>query len=85
MPTSFNTDGKPAYIYNQPTDTWFQVAGKTDTSGTFEWAGDHTFLSSVEFVAHVISQDGINNVLNPAQRDSQIHTINWLCMFFKTR
>jgi hypothetical protein len=72
MPTSFNTDGKPAYVYNQADDTWYQVAGKTDLSGTFEWAGLHTFLSSVVTEDHFTAKDGVNNFLNPAARDSAI-------------
>jgi hypothetical protein len=46
MPTSFNYDGKPGYIYNVADDTWYELSGKTDTSGTFEWAGPHTHLST---------------------------------------
>lgn len=72
MPTIFNSDGKPAYVYNEADDTWYQVSGKTDTSGTFEWAGLHTFLSSVEFDDHLTSRKGINNFLNPAARDAEI-------------
>lgn len=72
MPTSFNYDGKPGYIYNVADDTWYELSGKTDTSGTFEWAGLHTFLSSVDLDDHLTSRKGINNFLNPASRDSEI-------------
>lgn len=72
MPTSFNTDGKPGYVYNEADDTWYQIAGKTDISGTFEWAGLHTFLSSVNMDDHFTSKKGINNFLNPAARDAAI-------------
>ena len=72
MPTSFNTDGKPGYVYNVADDTWYQIAGKTDISGTFEWAGLHTFLSSVDMDDHLTSRKGINNFLNPAARDADI-------------
>lgn len=70
--TSFNTDGKPGYVYNQDTDTWYQIAGKTDTSGPFDWAGIHTFLSKVVINDDLIAKLGINNFLNPASRDSEI-------------
>lgn len=72
MPVSFDYDGKPAYIYNAADDTWYEVSGKTDTSGTFEWAGLHTFLSSVDMDDHLTSRKGINNFLNPAARDAEI-------------
>jgi len=72
MPTSFNYDGKPGYIYNAADDTWYEISGKTDTSGTFEWAGPHTHLSSVTIEDHLVSKKGINNYLNPAARDASI-------------
>lgn len=72
MPTSFNYDGKPGYIYNLADDTWYELSGKTDTTGTFEWAGLHTFLSSVDMDDHLTSRKGINNFLNPAARDAEI-------------
>jgi hypothetical protein len=27
MPTSFNYDGKPGYIYNAADDTWYELSG----------------------------------------------------------
>jgi hypothetical protein len=72
MPTSFNYDGKPGYIYNAADDTWYELSGKTDTSGTFEWAGPHTHLSSVTILDHLVAKKGINNYLNPSARDASI-------------
>lgn len=72
MPTSFNYDGKPGYIYNAADDTWYELSGKTDTSGTFEWAGPHTHLSTVTIMDHLVGKKGINNYLNPAARDASI-------------
>ena len=72
MPTSFNYDGKPGYIYSVADDTWYELSGKTDTSGTFEWAGPHTFLSTNTILDHLVAKKGINNYLNPAARDASI-------------
>lgn len=72
MPTSFDSDGKAAYIYNQSNDTWYQVSGKTDVSGTFEWTGIHDHLSSLTASDHFIAKKGINNFLNPSARDAAI-------------
>jgi len=72
MPTSFNYDGKPGYIYNAADDTWYELSGKTDTTGTFEWAGPHTHLSSVTILDHLVAKKGINNYLNPSARDASI-------------
>ena len=72
MPTSFNYDGKPGYIYNAADDTWYELSGKTDTSGTFEWAGLQSYLSAVTMLEALIAKKGINNYLNPTARDASI-------------
>ena len=72
MPTSFNTDGKPGYIYNVADDTWYELSGKTDTSGTFEWAGLQSYLSAVTMLESLVAKKGINNYLNPSARDTSI-------------
>jgi len=72
MPTSFNYGGRPGYIYNVADDTWYELSGKTDTSGTFEWAGPHTHLSTITILDHLIAKKGINNYLNPSARDASI-------------
>ena len=72
MTPSFNYDGRPGYIYNEADDTWYELSGKTDTSGTFEWAGQHTHLSTVTMADHLVAKHGINNYLNSAARDASI-------------
>jgi hypothetical protein len=72
VPTSFNTDGKPGFIYNAADDVWYELSGKTDTSGTFEWAGLQTYLSAVTMLESLVAKKGINNYLNPAARDASI-------------
>ena len=72
MPTVFDSDGKAAYVYNAADDTWYQVSGKTDISGTFEWTGLHTHLSTFTTAQTSIAKQGTNNFLNPAARDAAI-------------
>ena len=72
MPTTFDEDGKPGYIYNVADDKWYAISGKTDTSGTFEWAGLQTYLSAVTMLESLVAKKGINNYLNPAARDASI-------------
>lgn len=72
MPTSFDSDGKAAYVYNAANDTWYQVSGKTDISGTFEWTGLHTHLSNFTTAEASVAKKGTNNFLNPSARDSAI-------------
>jgi hypothetical protein len=72
MPTVFDSDGKAAYVYNAADDTWYQVSGKTDISGTFEWTGLHTHLSNFTTTEASVAKKGTNNFLNPAARDAAI-------------
>jgi hypothetical protein len=72
MPTVFDSDGKAAYVYNVADDTWYQVSGKTDISGTFEWTGLHTHLSNLTAAENFTAKKGTNNFLNPAARDAAI-------------
>ena len=72
MPTTFDSDGKAAYVYNVADDTWYQVSGKTDISGTFEWTGLHTHLSNFTTSEASVAKKGTNNFLNPAARDAAI-------------
>ena len=72
MPTVFDSDGKAAYVYNVADDTWYQVSGKTDISGTFEWTGLHTHLSNLTAVENFTAKKGTNNFLNPTARDAAI-------------
>jgi len=72
MPTVFDSDGKAAYVYNVANDTWYQVSGKTDISGTFEWTGLHTHLSNFTTAEESVAKKGTNNFLNPAARDVAI-------------
>jgi len=72
VPTVFDSDGKAAYVYNVANDTWYQVSGKTDISGTFEWTGLHTHLSNLTAVENFTAKKGTNNFLNPSARDTAI-------------
>jgi len=72
VPTVFDSDGKAAYVYNAANDTWYQVSGKTDISGTFEWTGLHTHLSNFTTAEASVAKKGNNNFLNPSARDAAI-------------
>jgi hypothetical protein len=64
--------GKVAYIYDQPGDTWYPVAGYTNTSEPFAWSGTHSFSNTVNFNSVLNAKAGINNFLDPAARDAAI-------------
>lgn len=72
MPATFNYSGKPGYMYQLSTDTWYQLSGIVDTSSGYNWTGVHTFASDISFSDSLTSREGINNFLNPAARDAAI-------------
>ncbi len=72
MPATFNYSGKPGYMYQLSTDTWFQLSGIVDSSSGYNWTGVHTFANDMSFSDSLTSREGINNFLNPAARDAAI-------------
>lgn len=64
--------GKVAYIYDQAGDTWYPVAGYTNTSEPFAWSGTHSFSNTVNFNSVLNAKAGINNFQDPAARDAAI-------------
>jgi hypothetical protein len=63
---------KISYIYNQPDDTWYPIAGIANTAGNYIWEGNHTFDNPVVFLDSLVSKAGLNNFLNPTARDAAI-------------
>jgi hypothetical protein len=72
MPVLYDETGKPAYIYSSESDTWYLISGVVNTAASYEWQSNHTFLSTVTIVDHLVGKKGINNFLNPAARDAAI-------------
>ena len=70
--TTTSSVGKIAYIYDQGTDTWYPVAGSTNTAANFVWTGSHSFSSSVSFASVLTAKAGINNFQNATERDAAI-------------
>jgi hypothetical protein len=70
---TISSNGKVAYIYDTQTDTWYPVAGTTNTSANYQWTGTHSFASNpVTFDQVVRAKAGVNNFLNPTARDAVI-------------
>lgn len=80
-----SSDGKVAYIYDQPTDTWYPVAGSANTSQSYVWSGTHTHQNTVTFNQVVTAKAGVNNFANPAARDAAITSpTNGIVAFVRT-
>jgi hypothetical protein len=64
--------GKVAYLYDQPTDTWYPMAGYTNTTEPFSWSGTHTFTNTVNFNTVLNAKGGVNNFERPSDRNTAI-------------
>jgi hypothetical protein len=64
--------GKVAYLYDQPTDTWYPMAGYTNTTEPFSWSGSHTFTNTVNFNTVLNAKGGVNNFERPSDRNTAI-------------
>lgn len=69
---TFQTQGKLAYMYDEPTDTWHVISGVTNTSLDYTWTGTNNFDGVVTMSDVFTSQAGINNFQTPSIRDAVI-------------
>jgi hypothetical protein len=69
---STNTSGKTAYMYDADSDTWYAIAGSTNTAANYTWSGTHTFQSTVTMNDIVTNKAGVNNFIDPAARDAAL-------------
>ena len=69
---TINSTGRPAYIYDDASDTWYQISGKADTTSSYVWSNTHNFQSAVTLDQALRAKGGINNFLNPSARSAVI-------------
>ena len=43
LTTTINSTGKPAFIYDESADTWYQISGRVNTNANYTWTGTHLF------------------------------------------
>lgn len=76
--TTVSSNGRIAYMYDGDTDTWYPVAGSTNTSANFTWTGTHDFDNEVTFIKpvtlsdSVIAVEGVNSFVNYNGRDAAL-------------
>lgn len=46
---NLNIAGKPGYMYDEGTDTWYLISGKIDTGANYTWTGTHLFQAPATF------------------------------------
>lgn len=68
---TISSNAKVGYIYQD--GVWYPIAGgNVNTAATFGWTGAHSFASAVSFSQVLQAKAGVNNFLNPTERDAAI-------------
>lgn len=72
--TQISNVGKISYIYDEPTNTWYPLAGMTDSSADFSWTGNHIFSagSDITINGKLLSRSGINYFESITDRNQKI-------------
>lgn len=69
---TIDTSGRPAYMYDEDTDTWYAISGRVSTSANYIWTGAQQYTNNVQIDGGLTVTSRINVFLNPAARASAI-------------
>lgn len=63
-------------VIDEATETgaWYYLAGRVNTSASYTWYGVNTYENAPIFKTNVLFPGGVNNFLNPNDRDAAITT-----------
>lgn len=70
--TSIDVTGRPAYMYDEETDTWYAIAGRIATSANYIWTGAQQYDNNVIFNGNITATLRINCFTNPTTRATAI-------------
>ena len=63
---TIDVTGRPAYMYDEDTNTWYAISGRVATGANYVWTGSQQFANQVVF------SSSINCFINPAARSATI-------------
>lgn len=73
---TINNSGRPAYMYDEDTDTWYAISGRVSTSANYVWTGTNNFTNNVIIDGALTATLKFNVFLNPAARSAAITAPN---------
>lgn len=73
---SIDTSGRPAYMYDEDTDTWYAISGRVSTSANYVWTGAQQYTNNVIVDGALTATLKFNSFLNPAARAAAITSPN---------
>lgn len=68
---AINSNPRPAYVYDEATSQWYEIAGKVNTAASYTWTAAQTFSAGVTLDSTTISKN-FNIFLNPSARNTAI-------------
>jgi hypothetical protein len=74
--TTIDTSGRPAFMYDEDTETWYAISGRVSTSANYVWTGAQQFTNNVRIDGALTATLRFNSFLNPAARTAAIATPN---------
>jgi hypothetical protein len=69
---TIDTSGRPAYMYDEDTDTWYAISGRVSTSANYVWTGAQNYTNNVIIDGELRATLKFNTFLNPAARSAAI-------------
>jgi hypothetical protein len=69
---TIDTSGRPAFMYDEDTETWYAISGRVSTSANYVWTGAQQFTNNVRIDGALTATLRINSFLNPAARTAAI-------------
>lgn len=73
---TIDNSGRPAYMYDEDTDTWYAISGRVSTSANYVWSGTNNFTNNVIIDGALTATLKFNTFLNPAARSAAITAPN---------
>jgi hypothetical protein len=81
MMAAINSTPRPAYVYDEATSQWYELAGRVNTAAAYTWTQSQTFDASVTMNSVVVTKN-LNIFLNPSARDTAISSPVYGTMVF---
>ena len=70
--TTIDNTGRPAFMYDEDTETWYAISGRISTAANYVWTGANEWQNNSFFTGNIVAKNKINSFLNPAARTSAI-------------
>jgi len=71
---TIDVSGRPAYMYDEQTATWYAISGRIATSANYIWTGAQQYDNNITINGNLTATLRINCFLNPSARTAAVPT-----------